>query len=233
MRISMGRLIFERSERVAELICGYQPPPWLARQLHFSICDLRRMRHLDMARPTRVQMRRSIDRLAAAVTVVREELTSLWAPEFLGADPNNPLTELEQHIGWLDDVAFIANQANSSADLVTKTGVTKAGSGRARAAGSISAQTYCALLILVTWEFVHGVEPLSKNRRAEETAEAYWRAAGGPAHSAGEDPLASWRRHFKLAREHKLNATTAEYRRHLTENDRWWKLMNGLSEEAA
>jgi hypothetical protein len=233
MRTSTSLLIHQRFADVAELICGGKPAPWLARQLHSWTCDLRRMRHLDLERPTRAQMRWRMRRLADAAALLSEELTSFWAPEFLGADPDSPLIGLDQRVRWLDDIVYRTNRANASVALATNGGVTKAGSGRARAAGSISAQTYCALIILETWKFVHGVEPSSKNRRAEEAAEAYWRAAGGQAHSVGDDPLASWRRHFKLAREHKLKETTAEYRRHLVENDRWWKLMDGLSEEAA
>lgn len=89
------------------------------------------------------------------------------------------------------------------------------------------------MIILETWEFIHGAEPLPRNQRAAEAAELYWRAAGGEPHSVGEEPLACWRYHFQLARENKARVMTAEYRRHLVENDRSWKLLRGLLEEAA
>jgi hypothetical protein len=149
------------------------------------------------------------------------------------ADPYDLLPDLDQIIRILEDLADRAHQAGASAALVTEAGVTKAGSGRARSVAAVSAQTYCALIILETWKFFRGVEPLPKSREAEEAAEAYWRTAGGAAHSSGDDPLASWRYHFQLARENKMKTITAEYRRHLVENDRSWKLPHGLSEEAA
>jgi hypothetical protein len=121
----------------------------------------------------------------------------------------------------------------TSVVLVTTASATKAGSGRARSFGAVSARTCCALIIQETWKFIHGVEPSPRSRRAGEAAEAYWRAAGGDAHSGGEEPLARWRYHFQLARKNKATTMTAEYRRHLVENDRSWKLLRGFSEEAA
>ena len=61
----------------------------------------------------------------------------------------------------------------------------------------------------------------------------YWRAAGGEPHSIGDEPFARWRYHFQLASENKARTMTAEYRRHLVENDHSWKLLHGLLEEAA
>jgi Resolvase, N terminal domain len=60
---------------------------------------------------------------------------------------------------------------------------------RARRIASVSAKTYCAMIISDTWKFVHGAEPPPKSRSAAEAAEAYWRAAGGDPHSLGENPL--------------------------------------------
>lgn len=123
--------------------------------------------------------------------------------------------------------------ARACASLITEAGVTKPGSGRARPVAAVSPQTYCALIILETWKFIHGMEPSPRSRRAGEAAEAYWRAAGGDARSVGEEPLARWRYHFQLARKNKATTMTAEYRRHLVENDRSRKLLHGFSEEAA
>jgi hypothetical protein len=97
----------------------------------------------------------------------------------------------------------------------------------------VSPQTHCAFIIQETWKLFHGAEPSPKSRRAAEAAEVYWRPAGGDPHDIGEEPLARWRYHFQLARENKVKTITAEYRRHLVENDRSWKLLHGFSEEAA
>ena len=201
--------------------------------LHSWMCDLHRARFVDSQRPTRTRMRQRLDRCEAAAWLLSEELASRWVREFLEADPYDPLPDLDQTIRILEDLADRAHQAGASAALVTEAGVTKAGSGRARPVAAVSAQTYCALIILETWKFFRGVEPLPRSCEAEEAAEAYWRTAGGGAHSSGDDPLASWRYHFQLARENKMKTITAEYRRHLVENDRSWKLLHGLSEEAA
>jgi hypothetical protein len=176
---------------------------------------------------------RELSCFEAAASLIIEELESPWVPEFLGVDPNEISPVRDMIIRVLEDFAGRANRASTSRALATETGTTKPGSGRARSAASVSAQTYCAMIILETWEFIHGAEPPPKNRRAAEAAEAYWRAAGGEPLSVGEEPLARWRYHFQLARENKARTMTAEYRRHLVENDRFWKLLHGLLEEAA
>jgi hypothetical protein len=135
--------------------------------------------------------------------------------------------------GLAGSAAHARTPGAASRALATEAGVTKAGSGRARSDASVSAQTYCAMIISETWKFIHGAEPPANCHRAAEAAEAYWRAAGGDPHSVGEEPLARWRYHFELARDNKVKTITAEYRRHLVENERSWKLLHGFSEEAA
>jgi hypothetical protein len=176
-------------------------------------------------------MRERLSCFEAAASLIIEELESPWVPEFLGADPNDISPEREMIIRVLEDFAGRANRASVSPALATGTGATKAGSGRARSDASVSARTYCALIILETWKFIHGAEPSPKSRRAAEAAEMYWRAAGGEPHSVGEEPLSCWRYHFQLASENKARVMTAEYRRHLVENDRSSKLLHGLLEE--
>ncbi len=174
-----------------------------------------------------------LGRFEAAALEVIEGLESPWIREFLEAEPQSPFTDPELIIRVLEDLADRADQAWASPALTTDAGATKPGSGKARSVASVSAQTYCALLILETWKFFHGAEPRTKNRKAVAAAEAYWRAAGGTPHSCGDEPLVCWYYHFKLARKHKAKALTAEYRRHLVENDRSWKLLHGFLEEAA
>jgi hypothetical protein len=233
MPTRMSVQTFEHFVEVARLIAGDKAPEWLPRLLHFWMGDVHRARLFEQARPTRSQMRERLSRFEAASSLITEELESPWVPEFLEVDPYDPLPNLDQIIGVLEDLAYRANRAGTSVVLANEAGTTKAGSGRARPATSVSAQTYCAMIILETWKFIHGVEPLPKSGKAEEAAEAYWRTAGGRAHRSGDDPFASWRYHFRLAREGKAKAIVAEYRRHLVENDRSWKLLHGFLEEAA
>jgi hypothetical protein len=77
-------------------------------------------------------------------------------------------------------------------------------------------------MIWEAWKHVHGTEPRLKNRHLAEAAEAYWRIAGGEAHHYGEEPLASWRHHFKKAAASKAGEFRAEWRRHLLEAERSW-----------
>jgi hypothetical protein len=149
-------------------------------------------------------MRERLSRFEAAASLITEELASPWVPEFLGADPNDASPERDTIIWVLEDLADRANRASASRALVTEAGATKADSGRARSDASVSAQTYCAMIILETWKFIHGAEPPAKSHRAAAAAEMYWRAAGGDRHSVGEEPLACWRYHFRLARENKV-----------------------------
>jgi hypothetical protein len=178
-------------------------------------------------------MRKRLSRFEAAALLVSEEVASPWVLEFLGADPNNTSPKYDMIIRVLNELANGANRASTSRALATEAGVTKAGSGRPRSDASVSAQTYCAMIISETWKFIHGAEPPANCHRAAEAAEAYWRAAGGDPRSVGEEPLARWRYHFELARENKAKTITAEYRRHLVENERSWKLLHRFSEEAA
>ena len=232
MRTRTSSFTFERFLHVARLIAGDEAPGWLPHLLHSWICDLRQARVLGQERPTRTQMRERLSCVEAAALLIIEELESPWVPEFLGADPNDISPERDMIIRVLEDLADRARRASTSRALATETGATKAGSGRARSAASVSAQTYCAMIILETWGFIHGAEPPPKNHRAAEAAEAYWRAAGGEPHSVGEEPLACWHYHFQLASQNKARIMTAEYRRHLVENDRSWKMLHGLLEEA-
>jgi hypothetical protein len=178
-------------------------------------------------------MRKKLSRFQLAAALVSEGLTSPYIREFLELDPSDISLERHQIMPALEDLAKWANQASYSDTLATKAGLTKSGSGRARSVASVSAMTYCAMIISETWKFVHRAEPPAKSRRAAEAAEVYWRAAGGDPHSVGEEPLARWRHHFRLARENKATTITAEYRRYLVESDRSWKLLHELSEEVA
>jgi hypothetical protein len=232
MRTRIPSRTFEHFAKVARLIAGDQAPEWLPRLLHFWNCDLHRAHFVERERPTRAGMRKRLERVVTLAWLVSAELESPWVRELLESEPYGPFPDRDELVSALEYLAYRANQASASSVLVTETGVTKAGSGRARLLDAVSPQTYCALIISDTWEFIHGTAPPPKSRRAAEAAEGYWRAAGGPAHICGEAPLASWHYHFQLAREKKGTTLTAEYRRHLVENDRSWKSLHGVLEEA-
>lgn len=232
MRAPTSSPMLEQFGCIARLIADDKAPKWLPRLLHSRICDLRQTLALERERPTRRQMRRKLRGLRAAAARMIEEFSSPWIPEFLGADLSEP-REGGALVQLFENLVYAVDLVGASRALTTEAGFTKAGSGRARSAASLSARTYCAMIIVDTWKFIHGADPLPNSRRAAEAAEAYWRAAGGDPRATGEEPLASWRYHIRLAIEIKTRTMTAEYRRHLVENDRSWKLLHGLLEEAA
>jgi hypothetical protein len=223
----------EHFVKVARLIAGKTFPEWLPRLLHCWMCDLHRERSIELQRPTRAEIRRRLCRFEATISDVLEGLESGWVVEFLNVDPNSPLPEPALTVHILEDLARRAHQAKDSNSLVTTAGVTRLGSGKARSAAFVAPKTYCALLILETYKFFHRVEPLPKNQKAAAAAEVLWCAAGGEAHSDIEEPFARWRYHFRLARQGGTKLMTAEYRRHLVENDHSWKLLHGVADEAA
>jgi hypothetical protein len=228
MRAPMSSRTPEHFVEVARLISGDTFPEWLPWLLHCWVTDLFRELWVEQhRRPTRAQIRRRLGRLVKATLLVSEELEPGSLREYLETELNSPLCEPERIISELEDLAVRADRAMASSRLAGESGVTRPGSGKARPAASVPPKTYCALLILETWKFFHGTEPLPKSRKAAEAAELYWRAAGGDTHSSDDEPLARWRYHFKLARPHGVKSLTAEYRRHLVENDRSWKLLYG------
>jgi hypothetical protein len=81
-----------------------------------------------------------LGRFEAAALEVIEGLESPWIREFLEAEPNRPFTDPELIIRVLEDLADRGNQAWASAALATDSGVTMAGSGKARSVASVSAK---------------------------------------------------------------------------------------------
>ena len=218
---------------VARLIGGDRMPAWLPEQLRKWTGSIFLDRWVEMKQPTRAEMRLILRRVQNAAELAARALGSATAREFLEAAPNRPFANIGRLIYDLEDLARRAVRANNSAALATEAGKTKSGRGKAAPTGAISPPIYCALIILETWKFVHGVEPLPKNQKAAAAAEALWRAAGGDAHSCGEEPFARWRHHFKAARIVPAYDLRAEYRRHLVESDHSCRLLHASAEEAA
>ena len=127
----------------------------------------------------------------------------------------------------LEDLRDRALQAR--ANLTTKAGVTKPGPGKARPE-EMSPHTLCAIMIWEAWKHVHKAEPKPKSTRAAKAAEAYWRAAGGPAHDFGREPLGFWRHHFKKAAGLRAKDFRTEWRRHLIEAERQWIRRNSSAD---
>jgi hypothetical protein len=174
-------------------------------------------------------MRKSLDEVDAALSVLTEALAPSWVREFLDASPSGPIDEPQRLIHALEDLQDRSFHAQNSSDLATKAGVTKPGPGKARPE-RMSPHTLCAIMIWEAWKHVHKAEPKPKSPRAAEAAEAYWRAAGGEAHCSGEEPLAFWRQHLKKASDFGMKNFRMEWRRHLNEAERRWIRRNSISD---
>jgi hypothetical protein len=217
----------------ASLIDADGSAPWLPEHLRSWAPSLFLDRWVAEKQPTRRQMRLILQRVEDAATLLGRALGSAPVREFLEGPPYGPFPNLGHLTHDLSDLADRAARANDSEALATKSGVTRPGRGKAMPAGAISPMTYCALLVSETWNHLHGAEPLPKNQKALAAAEALWRAAGGDARPLGEEPLARWRHHFRLAHKADQKRLRAEYRRHLVEGERSWNWLHGSADRAA
>ena len=215
---------------VARLICG-EDAPWLEKELWRWNGELSRDRYVEEIRLTRAQMRSKLQDLESASSLLAHALESLDR-EFLDALPSGPIADPERLRRELEDLCYRAGQARDCSDLATKSGVTKAGPGKARPE-AMSPRTLCAIIISEAFKHVHGVYPSPKNRRAAQAAETYWRAAGGEARSSGEEePLAFWRYHFEKALSSTAKGFRAEFKRYLVESKREWIREHSAAEAA-
>jgi hypothetical protein len=216
---------------VGRYICGSDPPTWLAKQLWRWNGRLRQDRHVEEIRPTRAQMRSDLQKIENAALLLADALGPSWPREFLDAAGSHPIDNPERVKLILEDLAYRADEARDSLDLANMSGATKPGPGKARPEG-MSPHILCAVMIWDAWKHIHGAEPRAKSRRLAKAAEAYWRIAGGEAHSCGDEPLAFWRHHFKKAAGLTAKDFRTEWRRHLIESERQWQRRNSASEAA-
>ena len=212
---------------IAQLIAGADAPPWLSEHLRRWIGSLFVNRGVEQRQPTRAEMRKILAGIETAATTLSNALASPPVLEFLGTQPLGPIRKREDLSRDLADLASRAKRAADFKILVTAEGVTKAGRGKALLPGTILSRAYCALIVAETWKHFHDSYP-SRSLKAAAAAEALWRAAAGNMQHWGDEPLNCWRYHFQKAREHAAEKLRAEYRRHLLESERLWKLLSGV-----
>jgi hypothetical protein len=179
----------------------------------------------------REEMRSTLLEVENAALLLTEALAPSWTREFLDASSRGPIVDPERFVRALEDLSDRASEARDGPDLATASGLTKPGPGKARP-HAMSPQTLCAIMIWDAWKHVHGAEPGLKSHPLAEATEAYWRSAGGQGHHYGEEPLASWRHHFKKAAASQAGDFRAEWRRHLVEAERGWNRRNTASDAA-
>ena len=233
MPFRMASTNIEDFEAAARLIATDRMAPWLPKHLRSWAPSLFLDRWVAEKQPTRRQMRLILQHVEDAAALLGRALGSAPVREFLEVTPHGPFTNIGHLTHDLSDLADRAAWTNDSEALATKPGVTKPGRGKAAPASAISPMTFCALMVSETWNHLHGAEPLPKNQKARAAAEALWCAAGGDAHLLGEEPLARWRHHFRLAHKADQKKLRADYRRHLVEGERSWRSLHGSADRVA
>jgi hypothetical protein len=109
--------------KVARLICGGDPPSWLAEELSRWNRWLYRDRFVEETRPSRAQMRRTLLEVEEALFVLTEALGSSWIREFLDVSSHGPIVDPERLIYALEDLQDRATRARD--DVATKAGATR------------------------------------------------------------------------------------------------------------
>jgi hypothetical protein len=187
----------EDFQPIAQLVTP-NPPEWFREYLHFLYWSVRRISVLGDEQPTRAEMLRTLAEVKTAAKVLMNALGRPVVLEILGTIR---LPKVLYLLAMLRDLHDQARNASQSPILVKMDGRAKPGRGRACAEQTISARTYCALVIAECWKHFNGAYPAPSDRRAAEAAETYWQASiGKKSGIGGIDVLKAWRPHFKIVR---------------------------------
>ena len=167
-------------------------------------------------------MRASLAGAEDVASLLIRTVSSTAIVEFLDIGAEKPLAagNLKAMLADLRNRIIAASRASALAD---SEGRTRAGRGRALPHPTISAQTYCALLIAETWLYFRDVYPPPRNRQAAEAADIYWGLLGAERRTWGHDKLIPWRSHFQEAghdQSPKMAELRTEYQRHLRKSAR-------------
>lgn len=215
----VGSPSVEAFEPIAQLIAP-DPPMWLKEHLRRWRSSILSTYAVETRQPSRKYMRKMLTDVEEAASLLIRVLGASALVKFLDVGADQPLPAPGNLRAMLVDLRDRAKTASGSPALVNSEGRTRAGKGRASPKATISAQTYCALLIAETWKHFRGDYPSPRNKQAAEAVDIYWRLSGGERQSWGNDKLIAWRRHFHEAgkfRSDEASTLRAEYRRHLPE----------------
>lgn len=192
-------------DEVATLLVASDTPPWLKKYLESWAPSLAIDRGVSAIQPTRVAMKKQLEDFTKAATLVERALTDTPFMEFLQGAGR---AKFEGLGGLQQALRVIAQHAEAAArgpELTTEAGKTRSGRGKALPPGAISPKTFCAILIVEAWKFLHGNYPAPRSEGAAAAAHAYWLASGGTNSGWGENPHGAWRPIFEGAR--KVEAT--------------------------
>jgi|SRR5580698_605993 hypothetical protein len=200
---------------VAQLITP-APPNWLGEHLLTWAHEVAVCLSMEQFQQKRAELTEDLRKIRKAAAFMRQRLDELSVCQFLSASGDEPLDAPYKFQIVLSELEIRAANAVNSPNLVDDKGKVKAGTGRAMPEGTISAHTYCALLIAEAWKKIHGKHPAPRNRNALEATDLYWHLVGGKRPpSWGDDHLMAWRHHLKQATTISNVRDRAEIRRHM------------------
>lgn len=208
----------EEFQPVARLIAP-DSPGWLASLLMRWAPTIFLNYTVEKRQPTRAEMKRILNGVHQSAAFLQRALGEPAVREFLDIGDDRPLGSMVKFDEVLSELNRRAANAAKVPALVNSSGKTKAGQGKALPDSAISAQTYCALLIAETWRSFRGEYPPPQNVDAAKATEILWKLSGGDKQTWGNNPLGSWRHHFKKASKLPAEQERAEIRRHLRESE--------------
>jgi hypothetical protein len=200
----------EDFQPIAQLVTP-NPPKWFKEYLHFFYWSVRTNSALEEEQPSRAELLRTLAEVKNAAEILMNALGRPVVLQILGTVRPVSIAAVLFLLGTLRAVYEQASNASQSPILVKEDGRARSGQGRAFAAQTISARTYCALVIAESWKHFNGDYPPPRNRKAAEAAELLWQASIGKRSGyGGTDVLAAWRPHFKKARSSEAEGKRAE-----------------------
>jgi hypothetical protein len=215
-------------EGVARILYGGAPPLWLIYHFEYWVRSLAFERSLAAKRPSRSQMKGTLDEIQSAATSLQRVLASVPVTDFLQAGELGRMEYFWEFRAHLNDLSRRAGAAGNSSALLSKRGAVRAGSGRAALADATKPLVLCAGMIAEVWKFLRDDFPPAKNMKVAEAAEMYWQLSemwgSRDNHTDnrvgwGSNRLNRWRRHFQAAAALRITRPQAlnDYIRQMTE----------------
>ena len=165
----------EDFQPIAKLVTP-NPPEWFREYLHFLYWSVWRISVMENEQLSRAELLQTLGKVKNAAEVLMDALGRPVVLEILGTIRPVHIPKVLYLLMMLRDLHGQARNASQSPILVKMDGRARPGQGRAFAEQTISARTYCALVIVECWKHFNGAYPPPRNRRAAEAAETYWKA---------------------------------------------------------
>jgi hypothetical protein len=182
-------------DKVARLIAGDEPPPWLLPFLQWLTVSFWYDRRLAYIQSTPSIMRERLEGLREAASLIRQRLNGPVDRQFLEYNSGRPIPpDLARNLQHFASVV-----GDGDASLSRPDGTTIRGRRRVLEGPSISSKTLFAARFFELWTYFYGREPGPQELYAAEAAKAYWEASGGQP-GASANPVSSWRHHFEMVR---------------------------------